>query len=192
MTMHELETARLRLRLFTPDDLDELARIFGNPRVMRYLGKQGEPMTRAETETALLSMIAHWQRHGFGRWAVVHKEPEILIGCAGLRSFEGIAELVYLLDQPFWGVGLATEIARACLRYGFEVQQLDHIIGLARPQNSASRHIMEKIGMRFEGEINVFEIDVVRYTIGREDYQSDKSSFIVRSAGKKTADETAS
>lgn len=147
-------------------------------------------MTREETETTLISIIRHWQRHGFGRWAVVHKEQEKLIGCAGLRSFEGIAELVYLLDQPFWGVGLATEIARACLRYGFKVQQLDHIIGLSRPQNSASRHIMEKIGMRFEGEMNVFDIDVVRYTLTREDYRTDKSAFIVQSAPEKTAHET--
>ena len=137
-------------------------------------------MTREETETALLSMISHWQRHGFGRWAVVHKETEELIGCAGLRSFEGIAELVYLLDEPFWDVGLATEIARACLRYGFEVQQMDRIIGLCKPQNLASRHILEKIGMGFEKDTVVFDIDVTQHTIMREDYRSDKSVFIVQ------------
>lgn len=147
-------------------------------------------MTRDETETALLSMITHWQRHGFGRWAVVHKETETLIGCAGLRSFEGIGELVYLLDEPFWGIGLATEIARACLRYGFEVQQMDHIIGLSKPQNLASRHVLEKIGMRFEKELIVFDIDVTQYTLTREDYRSDKSVFIVQSTHKKRVQRT--
>ena len=33
------------------------------------MGCHGETMTKAETETALVSIIAHWQRHGFGRWA---------------------------------------------------------------------------------------------------------------------------
>jgi len=113
--------------------------------------------------------------------AVVHKETEELIGCAGLRSFEGIAEIVYLLDEPFWGVGLATEIARACLRYGFEVQQMDHIIGLCKPLNLASRHVLEKIGMDFEKDTVVFDIDVTQYTIMREDYRSDESVFIVQS-----------
>lgn len=169
--MHELETARVRLRPFIPNDLDELSRIYGTPIVMRYLGREGKPMTRAETETTLLSMIAHWQRHGFGRWAVVNKESEVLIGCAGLRSFEGIAELVYLIDQPFWGMGLATEVAEACLRYGFDVQQFHHIIGFSRLENAVSRHVMEKLGMRYEGETNIFDIDVVRYTIAREDYR---------------------
>ncbi len=84
--MVELETDRLILRMFTPRDLDALYYIFSKPNVMKFLGLNGEPMTRAETETALLSIIKHWQRHGYGRWAVVSKEDEKLIGCAGLRN----------------------------------------------------------------------------------------------------------
>ena len=188
MVMHELETARVRLRLFTPEDLDALSQIFSKPTVLRYLGKQGDPMTREETETALLSMISHWRRHGFGRWAVVDKETETLIGCAGLRSFEGVGELVYLLDEPFWGVGLATEIARACLRYAFEVQQMNHVIGLIKLQNLASRRVMEKIGMSFEMERILFDIEVAQYKLTRAEYQSEKFLFIVHEAGEKTVE----
>lgn len=66
--------------MFSLHDPDELANIFGNPEAMRYLGKKGEPMSREETETTLFSIIRHWQRHSFGRWAVVDKESEVLIG----------------------------------------------------------------------------------------------------------------
>ena len=101
--MIKLETDRLVLRSFTLDDLDDLDRIFSKPLVMKYLGLHGEPMTRDETETALVSMIKHWERHGYGRLAVVSKANEQLIGCAGLRNFEDKAELVYLIDESVLG-----------------------------------------------------------------------------------------
>jgi ribosomal-protein-alanine N-acetyltransferase len=168
----EIETERLLLRQFTMDDLDELARIFASPEVMRYLGLNCLPMRREETETALASMIRHWQRNNFGRWAVVSKEDGKLIGCAGLRSFEDSAELVYLLDEPYWGKGLATEIAEACLQFGFERHNFPRIIAMTRHGNLRSQHIMKKIGMRFDKEDTVFGIFIVMYEISREEYFS--------------------
>lgn len=168
--MTNLETKRLILRMFEPDDLEALHQIFSKQNVMKYLGLHGEPMSKSETETALLSMIKHWQRHGFGRWAVISKENEKLIGCAGLRSYEQDAELVYLIDEPYWKQGLATEIAVACLNFGFDKHNFKKIIAFARPENTASRKVMEKIGMRFAEESVVFGIFVVRYELAREDY----------------------
>lgn len=168
--MTEIETERVRLRQFTMYDLDELARIFANPAVMKFLGINCEPMTREETETALASMIRHWERHNFGRWAVESKTDGCLIGCAGLRSYEGAAELVYLLDEPHWNKGLATEIARACLRYGFEYHNFPHIIAMTRPNHARSQKVLQKIGMRFEKETVAFGVFVFSYTISREEY----------------------
>lgn len=168
--MTEIEIERVRLRQFTMDDLGELARVFASPQVMRFLGLHCEPMTREETETALASMIRHWERHNFGRWAVESKTDGSLIGCAGLRSFEGTAELVYLLDEPYWGKGLATEIADACLRYGFEHHKFPRIIAFTRPGNVRSQNVLRKIGMRFEKETTAFGVFVFLYTILREDY----------------------
>ncbi len=78
--MIKLETDKLILRMFTPDDLDALDYIFSKPSVMKYLGLHGEPMSRDETETALLSMIKHWERYGYGRLAVISKNDQKLIG----------------------------------------------------------------------------------------------------------------
>ncbi|MDQ4123096.1 MAG: GNAT family N-acetyltransferase [Acidobacteriota bacterium] len=166
----EIETERIRLRQFTMDDLDDLARVFASPQVMRFLGLNCEPMTREETETALVSIIRHWERNGFGRWAVVSKEDDRLIGCAGLRSCEGLAELVYLLDETYWGKGLATEIAAACLRYGFEYHNFPSIIAMTRPGNERSQNVLHKIGMHFEKETTAFGIFVFLYSISREEY----------------------
>lgn len=163
------ETERMQLRMFAPDDLDALALIFSNPEVMRYLG-DGQPLPRAEAERALLSIIKHWESNGFGRWAVVHKEDNRLIGYCGIRSLYGVAELVYLLDQPYWGAGLATELAQACLRFGFFEQNFDPILAVVKPPNIASRHVLEKIGMRFDKFTSYYDIEVVQYILSRADY----------------------
>jgi RimJ/RimL family protein N-acetyltransferase len=168
--MTSLETDRLILRMLAPDDFDALTRIFGKPNVMKYLGLEGNPMSREETENSLHSIIRHWQLHGFGRWVVVSKQSDAIIGCSGLRSYEGTAELVYLIDEPYWGKGLATEIARACLDFGFRARDFKNIIAFARPGNAASRKVMEKIGMRFVRETTVFGVFVVQYEISRQDY----------------------
>jgi RimJ/RimL family protein N-acetyltransferase len=175
--MPSVETPRLLLRMFTPEDLDGLADIFGKAAVMKYLGLEGQPMSREETETALDSMIRHWERHGFGRWAVVERGGERLIGCAGLRSFESVAELVYLLDEPYWGRGLATEIARACLRFGFETHGFGRVVALVRPKNAASRRVLEKTGMSFDGETEMFGIHVARYSLSRDEYRPDGAAY---------------
>ena len=178
--MHEIETARLRLRMFTPDDLDVLAQIFADPDVMEHLGKDGLPISKEETASALESMIGHWHRHGFGRWAVEGKADGKLIGFAGIRFLEGQAELVYLLATEYWGRGLATEVAVACLRYGFEEKQFDVILALTRPLNTRSRRVMEKIGMRFDKEATYFGIEVVRYVISRQEYQGGNFPYLLR------------
>ncbi len=171
-----LETERLALRMFTSGDVDALDRIFSKPTVMKYLGYAGEPMTRGETEAALHSMIEHWGRHGYGRWAVTLKDSGRLIGCSGLRSFNGTAELVYLLDEPYWGHGLATETARACLDFGFFARDFPRIIAFARPANIASRRVMVKVGMSYLSDNVIFGIKVAQYTITRKAYRCAESS----------------
>ena len=169
--MPEIETDRLLLRQFKLEDLDALAELFADPEVVKYLGS-GEPASRAETETALCSIIAHWERHGFGRWAAVYKPAGLLIGYGGLRSFHGEPELVYLLGQSYWRRGLATEMALACLKFGFEERNFERIIAMAKTPNVRSHRVLEKAGMRFERAANIYGMDVVCYGLSRGDYLS--------------------
>lgn len=168
----EVETERLQLRLFKPDDLDELAVIFGDPEVVRHLGS-GKPAPREETETALRSIIRHWEIYGFGRWAAIHKPTQRLIGYCGLRNYHGTPELVYLLARQHWGMGLATEMARAALRYGFEERGFERIIAMAKIENVASQHVMRKIGMSFQERAMIFNMEVTFYSISRETFFSE-------------------
>ncbi|MDX6694679.1 MAG: hypothetical protein QOF02_2282 [Blastocatellia bacterium] len=167
--MDEIETTRLCLRQFTTGDLDALAGIFSDSLVLKYLAT-GTAATREETEAALLSIIRHWRLNGYGRWAVADRVTQKLIGYGGLRNFDGTPELVYLLDRPYWGRGLATEIARACLEYGFMRQKFERIIAFAQPGNLASLRVMEKAGMKFDRNDNFFNIDVVVHSLTRAEY----------------------
>lgn len=169
--MNEIETERLTLRLFRPDDLDDLSLIFSDPDVVRHLGS-GQPASRAETETALCSIIRHWDVYGFGRWAAICRSSRKLIGYCGLRSFQGTPELVYLLSKQYWGMGLATEMARASLKYGFENREFERIVALSKQANVASQRVMRKIGMSFQKNAVIFNMEVTCYSINRATYLS--------------------
>lgn len=183
--MKGIETERTVLRTFTMNDLDALASILGNPEVMKHLEIDCQPLSREKTEIALESIIKHWEKNGFGRWAVVCKEDNKLIGMAGFRTHEDIAELVYILDEPYWDKGLATEIASAILKFGFETQDFERIIALTRPANTASRKVMDKIGMSFKGKANVYGIPVVEYVISQEDYKSKNNPGLKKLESRK-------
>src|SRR3954470_330773 len=175
--MKGIETERLQLRLFRPDDLDDLALIFGDPDVVRYLGT-GKPAYRDETETALSSIIRHWEVYGFGRWATIDKLTRKLVGYCGLRNYQGTPELVYLLAKQYWGMGLATEMARASLKFGFEELRVERIIAMAKLANVVSQRVMRKVGMSFQENIVIFNMKVAFYAIDRETYLSESGKNI--------------
>lgn len=178
--MAQIETERLLLRMFRPDDLDDLAALFADPNVLRYVG-DGKPADRDEADRALQSIIKHWQTNGFGRWAVVDKRTGEFIGFGGLRSLFGKPEVVYHLGTAHWGKGFASELAHAALRFGFEDRGFDRIVAIAKPLNSASIHVMEKLGMKFEKNATYYDIEVVQYAITRDEFEPGDSVHIVLS-----------
>lgn len=167
-TLDPLETPRLLLRRFLPSDLESLLPIYADPEVMRFIGKGVR--TRAETEAALARMIGHWERHGFGMWAVVDRAQGILLGRCGLQHLDHTpeVELGYTLARACWGRGIATEAARASLKYGFETVGLERIVGVTRHQNLASRRVLEKVGLRFEKEAHFYQADCLYFAIARD------------------------
>ncbi len=145
-----IETARLRLRPFVPEDFDDLFRLYSDPEVMRYVGKGVR--TREETEASLAKIMGHWSQLGFGLWAAHDKQSGSFVGRCGLQPLAdtGEVELGYAFHREFWGRGLATEGSAAAVRFGFETLKLSRIVAIAVPHNCASRRVMEKVGMKFE------------------------------------------
>ncbi|BAB78136.1 GNAT family N-acetyltransferase (plasmid) [Anabaena sp. FACHB-709] len=167
--MTTIETSRLLLRPLKLTDLEDLAQIYSNPEVMKYR-LFPKPTSLLETQAFLESYIAHWQRYGFGRWATIYKANEQLIGHCGLEHIEFLnkVEVNYLLASQYWGQGLATESAIAVVNYGFEVQQFERLVALAKPDNLASLRVMEKIGMSYQTKIRLHNVEWVLYEIERQ------------------------
>jgi RimJ/RimL family protein N-acetyltransferase len=166
-----LETPRLRMRPFTPDDLENFVLLGSDPEVMRYISN-GVPRPREEAAVALGNLVEHWQTHAFGVWVLEDRATGQFLGRCGLRilpAIGGEVELLYTLMRHAWGRGIATEAARASLQYAFDVLKLRRIIALAEPANRASWRIMEKLGMNRERIAPYMGFEVVWYAIERGD-----------------------
>jgi RimJ/RimL family protein N-acetyltransferase len=147
----EVETERLLLRCWRPDDLDRLAEIFSNEAVWRYPFRRG--WSRDETRDFLNRKIDEWRHRGWSQWAVEIKSESQLIGFLGLAPPEFLPEVMptvevgWRLDPAWWGRGLATEGGRAALNYAFETLNLDEVVSIYEPENIASGRVMERLGM---------------------------------------------
>ena len=178
--MPEIETERLRHRMLRHKDLTDLMSIVGDGEVMTYIGVEGGiALSREEAQDALTKMIAFWDQRGFGRWAVLNKSTDRMVGLCGLRLMEDTPELFYAFAKDVWGLGLATESAKACLRYGLEELGFDRIVAACRHANAASIRVMKKIGMRYEKDINYQGVDALCYAITRENFVVDDSKYVV-------------
>lgn len=184
--MPEIETARLRLRLCSKGDLDNLFKIRADRAVMRYIG-DGMPQTHNQVKELLIEIEKHWIAYGFGRWAITLKPSDEIIGLCGLNFLEKSDEIEigYLLSKPFWGKGIATEASRACLRYGFENINLERIVAVAYPENSASRKVLEKIGLKYVKTARFYDGILAYYEMLRKDYHSDHSFFLIHDSTSK-------
>ena len=157
--MTPLTTKRLTLRLFTEDDLEDHARLYADPDVTRWLsdGPWLGNAARERSERTVRKFIAHWRDYPYGVWAVEERASGRFLGQCGLNTIaDDEVEILWALEQSAWGHGFATEAARAALAYAFDVVGLDRIVALARPENGPSRRIMDKLGMRWEREVDAF------------------------------------
>jgi ribosomal-protein-alanine N-acetyltransferase len=167
----ELHTARLRLRPFTEADGPAHLALYQDPEVTRPLG--GGPFAGDQialrSGRAVEKFVRHWAEKGYGVFAVEDLTTGRFLGQCGLNTIDelGEVEVLYALEQAAWGRGLATEAARAALDYGFGEARLRRIVAVTRPEHARSRHVLEKLGMRYERDVQVFGIHAVLYALAR-------------------------
>lgn len=145
-----LETPRLILREWLPDDWVRFKPIATNPQVIRYVGTGQAPddeQIRAYIEAARNL----YRAEGFCLWPLIHRDDQALIGFCGLDRLWGgdEIEIGYWLSPDYWGRGLATEAAQAVMQYGQETLGLRQIVAVAQPANRASIRVLEKLGMTY-------------------------------------------
>ena len=164
--MKILETERLFLRSQLPEDADVIAKMFGDEEVMRFIGA-GKTYLRSAAEQSIQKWNDYERTHGFTSWAVIRKEDNAFIGKCGFNYLPDNSdiELSYMLDEPYWGNGYASEISKAVLEYGMNKLNLKRVVALVYPQNSPSIRVIEKNGMKYEKEYEYMGIKMLMYSI---------------------------
>lgn len=146
-----LETERLLLRAWTAADLAPFAAINADPVVRRYY--YPSVLDTAETAALIDEAATQLRRDGFGFLAVERKADGVLIGGAGLSPpgpevpGDHPVEIGWILGEPYWGRGYATEISLACFAYAWKVLKVGRVIGYTSAINTPSRRAMERAGM---------------------------------------------
>jgi [ribosomal protein S5]-alanine N-acetyltransferase len=176
-TLHPLaprlprHTERLTLRPLTDADAAALHRIYGDAETMRHIGSSRQPRPDvAATARSLASVRRHAELHGFSLWAIDERDGDEVVGVAGLDWVEGHGpdvQVDYILRRDRWGRGYATEVLREILQLGHAELGLERIVALAYPENDASRHVMEKGGMRPDGRVFAYGHDLTRHVSER-------------------------
>lgn len=163
-----METDRLRLRAWRLEDVDAMAAINADPRVGDWLGGV---IDTEETRAQLQAYVYRWEERGFGLWAVEERTTGRLLGRTGLMHWDDWtasphdAEIGWTLAPDAWGRGYATEAARAVLDWATAQPGLRTIISITRPDNAASRRVMEKLDLAYQGETTWRGLSQVWYAI---------------------------
>ena len=162
-------TARLIGRRPQPADADAYVRFYGDPRTPEELWS-ADLRTPHRARATLEAFIAHWERWGFGVWSVLLPSGEV-IGDAGLHrtAIDGRdeVEVLWFIHPDHWNRGYATEMARDAVRVAFDVLELDDVVSYTTDANAASRAVMEKLGMRYERDIEHAGLPHVLYRLER-------------------------
>jgi GMP synthase-like glutamine amidotransferase/RimJ/RimL family protein N-acetyltransferase len=172
-----LATERLALRPLVGADLDALHALFTDPQVRRFLWDD-RVIERSVAAEVIEASAARFAEAGVGAWVIEPRGGGELLGFAALRRIDGAGEieLLYGLAPAHWGKGYAVEASRAVLAHGFDGVGLERIAGRVDSPNRASVRVLERLGMRFEGESAVAGRPTLHYAITRAEFAAGKSA----------------
>jgi RimJ/RimL family protein N-acetyltransferase len=146
----QLETERLLLRRWREHDREPYAALNADPRVREHFVST---LTRAQSDAQMDGFEAHFERRGYGIWALELRASGELLGFTGFdvatydAPFTPAVEIGWRLAHAHWGCGYATEAAQAALAYGFDDLGIDEIVATTSVGNARSRAVMDRLGM---------------------------------------------
>ena len=149
-----LETKRLQLREMTAADYDALCRILQDEETMyAYEGAFSDEETRAWLD----KQLRRYREEGIGLWAVIRKDTGEMIGQCGLTwqmwKERHLLEVGYLFERRHWHQGYATEAARGCMDYAFQVLHADEVCSIIRDTNLPSQRVALRNGLVRQKEV---------------------------------------
>jgi RimJ/RimL family protein N-acetyltransferase len=160
-----LQTTRLRLVPIDSSRAEDLAKIYADPEVAKYIG--GARLNRAGTSAQVKVFEEVWAQHGYGQSALLERATGRMIGRAGLHFWAQWqeVELGYVLARDRQGCGLAREAAEAWMTWAWARLSVGHLIAVIEPENVASVRLAERLGfawVRRDLTPRNVEVDVYR------------------------------
>lgn len=171
------ETERFILREILPTDIDGMFELDSDSEVHKYLGNK--PVINKEQTANVIDFIRQqYIDNGIGRWAIIDKKTNDFVGWTGLKfetdltnNHKNYLDLGYRLIKKYWGLGIATETAKASLEYAFEKLKANEVYAMAECENDGSNKILKKVGLSL---IHKFDLDGVEhywYKIEKAEYE---------------------
>jgi ribosomal-protein-alanine N-acetyltransferase len=148
--MKPIETPRLLMTTWNPEDLPAAQELWGDPEVMRYVDAGGS-LNPEQVSQKLQREIDRQQQFGVQYWKVILKESGEIIGCCGLQPYDlenRVCELGFHFMRRHWGLGYATEAARVVMAYAFQELRVPKLFAGHQPENLASAAVLTKLGFR--------------------------------------------
>ena len=164
MIRTQLETTRLRLRLFTHDDLQVMYILGTDPDVIKYADTPAKNMEEVRQRLEQ-GPLADYKKYGYGRFAVELKETGEVIGFCGIKYLPEIdlPEVGFRYMKEYWGRGIGTEAAEVCVGFARDDLKIKKLIALIIPENIASIRVAEKLGMTKGPLIHIYGEDALQY-----------------------------
>lgn len=165
-----IETERLLIREYVPEDYYNLFLLNSNPDVMKFINLKFQ-VTVEGSKKAVENWINYYKANpGLGVWPTILKETNEFIGWTGLIKLENTDEIevAYRYLPQFWGNRYATEAANALVKYGFQVLNLKRIAAVVNPDNIASAKVIKNLGMKFEKTGEFYDSILDYYSISHD------------------------
>lgn len=188
----EFESARLTYRPLALSDLDLTIEQWTDPDVAKYTS--GGTYTVAQLEDDMPRVTRRCAGGCIGVWVLTEKVSQEKLGTAILLPMPvelddtdwdlvvgdnlppGDVEIGYILKKSAWGKGYATEACQRLLRFAFEETPLQELVATIDPDNVASRHVLEKCGLRHLGLIRAYASDCPGFRITRDEWLARASA----------------
>ncbi len=156
MSFH-FSSPRLVIRPWRDTDRPALQQMATDAGMMRHIG-DGSLWSEARIDDFLARQQRHLERHGVCFGAAALAESDRVVGLAGMQMLDtGDFELGWWIWKDYHGRGLAVEAVQPFIRHARDVMQLNRLVAVIDPPNSASIRVAEKLGMRFERRMRASE-----------------------------------
>ena len=164
----EIETERLLLRRFTQEDAAAVWANWAGDEAVQSRYREPVYATLEEAQGLLAKYIAWYdESEAYYRWAVIEKKSGECIGQAAyfhIDSKNHCGEIEYCIGQAFQRKGYCTEAVRAIMGFGFEKVNMHKVQITHMAGNGASRGVILKCGLAYEGTLRDYFRDDGAYT----------------------------